>query len=190
MISTLKLKLSRAVAHGRREGMTEERPVVQILVSNETDDQVGAEILSKIGGVELLRYDADKPLPAEFRGAEVLVPPYRSSHRPLGLIKDLPNLRMVQLLSAGADEWSGDVPPDEGEADTLDTKYLTVEEAAAYINTGVRFVRRLIAERRIAFHKVGAHVRLAVEDLEAFIQSGRVEPITRGSVLRDLRRAA
>jgi excisionase family DNA binding protein len=77
-----------------------------------------------------------------------------------------------------------------GEADTLDTKYLTVEEAAAYINTGVRFVRRLIAERRIAFHKVGAHVRLAVEDLEAFIQSGRVEPITRGSVLHDLRRAA
>jgi excisionase family DNA binding protein len=47
----------------------------------------------------------------------------------------------------------------------LDTKYLTVEEAAAYINTGVRFIRRLIAERRIAFHKVGAHVRLAVEDL-------------------------
>ncbi|MFE0022348.1 excisionase family DNA-binding protein [Amycolatopsis sp. NPDC059021] len=56
--------------------------------------------------------------------------------------------------------------------------YLTVEEAGEYLNTGVRFVRRLIAERRIAFHKVGAHVRLTVADLDAFVQSGRVEPVT------------
>ncbi|MFJ8815814.1 excisionase family DNA-binding protein [Amycolatopsis thermoflava] len=72
----------------------------------------------------------------------------------------------------------------------MESKYLTVEEAADYINTGVRFIRRLIAERRIAFHKVGAHVRLAVEDLEAFVVAGRVEPITRASVLRDLGKAA
>jgi len=58
----------------------------------------------------------------------------------------------------------------------METKYLTVDEAAAYLNTGIRFVRRLIAERRIAFHKVGAHVRLAVADLDAFVQAGRVEP--------------
>jgi excisionase family DNA binding protein len=57
------------------------------------------------------------------------------------------------------------------------TKYLTVSEAAEYLNTSVRFVRRLIAERRIAFHKVGAHVRLAIADLDAFIQSGRVEAL-------------
>ncbi|MBB4687409.1 helix-turn-helix domain-containing protein [Amycolatopsis jiangsuensis] len=72
----------------------------------------------------------------------------------------------------------------------MNTHYLNVEQAAEYLNTSVRFVRRLIAERRIAFHKVGAHVRLAVEDLEAFVRAGRVEPITRGSVLRDLGRAA
>ncbi|MGW4590661.1 excisionase family DNA-binding protein [Amycolatopsis thermoflava] len=72
----------------------------------------------------------------------------------------------------------------------MESKYLTVAEAADYINTGVRFIRRLIAERRIAFHKVGAHVRLAVEDLEAFVAAGRVEPITRASVLRDLGKAA
>lgn len=54
--------------------------------------------------------------------------------------------------------------------------YLTVAEAAAYLNTSVRFVRRLIAERRIAFHKFGTHVRLAVADLDAFVQAGRVEP--------------
>ncbi|NKQ55370.1 helix-turn-helix domain-containing protein [Amycolatopsis sp. K13G38] len=59
----------------------------------------------------------------------------------------------------------------------METKYLTVEEAASYLNTGVRFIRRLIAERRIAFHKVGVHVRLAVDDLEAFVEAGRIEPI-------------
>lgn len=60
----------------------------------------------------------------------------------------------------------------------MDTKYLNVPESAAYLNTSVRFVRRLIAERRIAFHKIGAHVRLAVADLEAFVNAGRVEPVT------------
>lgn len=68
----------------------------------------------------------------------------------------------------------------------MTTKYLTVAEAAAYLNTSVRFVRRLIAERRIAFHKVGAHVRIAAVDLDAFVNAGRVEAITTSSVLRDL----
>jgi excisionase family DNA binding protein len=65
----------------------------------------------------------------------------------------------------------------------LEAKYLNVQEAAEYLNTSVRFIRRLIAERRVAFHKVGSHVRLAVEDLEAFVQAGRVEPITRRNYL-------
>ncbi|MDI5979601.1 excisionase family DNA-binding protein [Amycolatopsis magusensis] len=72
----------------------------------------------------------------------------------------------------------------------MDHKYLTVEEAADYLNTSIRFVRRLISERRIAFHKAGAHVRLAIADLEGFMQAGRVEPITRASVLKDLGRVA
>ena len=38
-----------------------------------------------------------------------------------------------------------------------------------------RFVRRLIAERRIAYVKLGRHVRIAAGDLEAFIVAGRVE---------------
>lgn len=60
-------------------------------------------------------------------------------------------------------------------------KYLTVGEAAMYLNTSVRFIRRLIAERRIAFHKVGAHVRLALADLDAFVQAGRVEPVRKAA---------
>jgi len=62
------------------------------------------------------------------------------------------------------------------------TKYLTVPEAADYLNTSVRFIRRIIAERRIAFHKIGRHVRLTVADLDAFVEAGRVAPIGLGEV--------
>jgi excisionase family DNA binding protein len=56
-------------------------------------------------------------------------------------------------------------------------RYLTVVEAAAFLNTSERFVRRLVAERRVAFHHVGRHVRFGVSDLDAFVRAGRVEPI-------------
>jgi excisionase family DNA binding protein len=52
---------------------------------------------------------------------------------------------------------------------------LTVEEAADRLGTSVRFVRRLIAERRIAYVKVGRHVRIAEADLMGFVAAGRVE---------------
>jgi excisionase family DNA binding protein len=56
----------------------------------------------------------------------------------------------------------------------LDT-LLSVEHAAERLGTSVRFVRRLIAERRIAYVKVGRHVRLDPADVEAFIATSRVE---------------
>lgn len=36
------------------------------------------------------------------------------------------------------------------------------------------------------FHKVGAHVRIALVDLDAFVRAGRVEAITAESIRRDL----
>jgi excisionase family DNA binding protein len=69
-------------------------------------------------------------------------------------------------------------------------RYLTVAEAAEHLNTSVRFVRRLIAERRIAFHRVGRHVRIAVADLDAFVAAGRVEPITLESLRRHVQGVA
>jgi hypothetical protein len=36
-------------------------------------------------------------------------------------------------------------------------------------------VRRLVFERRIAYVKLGRHVRIAACDLDAFIRAGRVE---------------
>ena len=54
-------------------------------------------------------------------------------------------------------------------------KLLTVKEAADQLGTSVRFVRRLIAERRIAYVRVGRHVRIAEADLASFVAAGRIE---------------
>jgi excisionase family DNA binding protein len=54
-------------------------------------------------------------------------------------------------------------------------KLLTMEDAAERLGTSVRFVRRLIAERRIAYVKLGRHVRIAERDLITFVATGRVE---------------
>jgi excisionase family DNA binding protein len=56
----------------------------------------------------------------------------------------------------------------------LDT-LLTADQAAARLGTSVRFVRRLVFERRIAYVKLGRHVRIAARDLDAFIRASRVE---------------
>jgi len=70
---------------------------------------------------------------------------------------------------------------------------LTVEQAAERLGTGPRFVRRLIAERRIGFVRLGERkgcpVRVAEDDLAAFVASGRVEPMPTVGVRRAIRRA-
>jgi excisionase family DNA binding protein len=55
---------------------------------------------------------------------------------------------------------------------------LTVDAAAERMSTSVRFVRRLIAERRIGFVKIGRYVRISEAALADFIEAGRVEPMT------------
>jgi excisionase family DNA binding protein len=54
-------------------------------------------------------------------------------------------------------------------------RLLTVEQAAERLGVSVRFVRRLVFERRIAYVKVGRHVRIAEDDLAGFVAAGRVE---------------
>jgi excisionase family DNA binding protein len=54
-------------------------------------------------------------------------------------------------------------------------RLLTVDQAAERLGTSERFVRRLIAERRIAYVKLGRHVRIAEYDLIKFVATGRVE---------------
>ncbi len=61
-----------------------------------------------------------------------------------------------------------------GDADEL----LTPVQAGDYLRTGERFIRRLIAERRIPYVKLGRHVRLQRSALDAFIAAGRVPQTT------------
>jgi excisionase family DNA binding protein len=70
------------------------------------------------------------------------------------------------------------------------SELLTIEAAAARVSMSPRYVRRLIAERRIVFYRLGRAVRIDPADLAAHIRDGRVEPITRESVWQDLRRVA
>ncbi len=53
---------------------------------------------------------------------------------------------------------------------------LTVDQAAERLSTKPRFIRRLIAEQRIPYVKLGAHVRIDARDIDAFIAAGRVTP--------------
>ena len=66
----------------------------------------------------------------------------------------------------------------KGRRDQTATVLLTVEAAAKRLSTSPRFIRRLIAERRIEFVKVGRHVRISESALADFIDAGRVEPLT------------
>lgn len=54
---------------------------------------------------------------------------------------------------------------------------LGVPEAAVYLTISERSLRRMIAGRKIAYTKIGNLVRFEPEDLDAFVASGRVEPL-------------
>jgi excisionase family DNA binding protein len=55
---------------------------------------------------------------------------------------------------------------------------LSVEAAAERLDAKPRFIRRLIAERRIEFVKVGRHVRISETALADFIEAGKIPPLT------------
>lgn len=59
---------------------------------------------------------------------------------------------------------------------------MTVNEAADALHTSVRFVRRLIAERRIEFVKVGRHVRIRESALISFVAAATIAPMTADTV--------
>ena len=58
---------------------------------------------------------------------------------------------------------------------TARRRLLTVAEAAERLGTTERFPRRLIAERRITFVKLGTHVRIPETALDDYIAASTVE---------------
>jgi excisionase family DNA binding protein len=67
---------------------------------------------------------------------------------------------------------------------------LTADEVAARLRATPRFVRRLVAERRISYVKVGRLVRFEASALTEYIERNKVIPIDRARLRRQLREAA
>lgn len=57
----------------------------------------------------------------------------------------------------------------------MSPRVIGVEEAAAYLSVPVRFIRRIVHEKRIQYYKVGRYVRFDKADLDAFLDSSRIE---------------
>jgi excisionase family DNA binding protein len=58
-------------------------------------------------------------------------------------------------------------------------KLLTMEEAAEWLCTTPRHMRRLVYERRITYRKVGRFVRFHPDDLVEYVAAQRVQVTTR-----------
>jgi excisionase family DNA binding protein len=73
---------------------------------------------------------------------------------------------------------------------TVAEQLLSVEAAADRLDTTPRFIRRLIAERRIEYHKVGRHVRISEFALAEFIEAAKVPPLTEATLRPKLKGVA
>jgi excisionase family DNA binding protein len=61
---------------------------------------------------------------------------------------------------------------------------LTVEQAAERLGTTTRFIRRLRTEQRIPILKLGKHIRIDSNDLDAYILANRQEAHPSAAVAR------
>ncbi len=79
---------------------------VTVLVPHEQ----GRALLDDLDGVTAVIYDPEAELPTEASTAPVLVPPFLATSEAVALTEKLPELRLVQLLTAGAENWVGKLP--------------------------------------------------------------------------------
>lgn len=56
---------------------------------------------------------------------------------------------------------------------------LDVAGAAEYLGTSERHVRRLANERQVPYFKLGAKLRFPPDDLDAWLDAQRIEPVKR-----------
>ena len=79
---------------------------ITVLVPHEE----GPDLLGDLPGVTAVPYSPGGPLPAAAERADVLVPPFLATGEAVELAERLPRLRLVQLLTAGAEAWIGRLP--------------------------------------------------------------------------------
>lgn len=61
-------------------------------------------------------------------------------------------------------------------APATDGRVVDVNGAATYMGVSVSLIRRLVAERRIVFYKLGGRVMFRTTDLDQFIEDGKRDP--------------
>ncbi len=66
---------------------------------------------------------------------------------------------------SGAGIWHSGKHP----AGSRQTGLVDIDEAAERLGVPVRFMRRLVAERRITHHKIGRYVRFDVDTLDEWV---------------------
>jgi phosphoglycerate dehydrogenase-like enzyme len=79
---------------------------ITVLVPNDE----GMAALSGVDGVAPVRYRVGEPWPDEAASAQVLVPGFLAQDDAAEVLAGLPELKLVQLLSAGVERWVGKVP--------------------------------------------------------------------------------
>lgn len=62
-------------------------------------------------GIEMTVWDGVTDVPPDAADVEALVVPYLASERAIGLLDELPALRLLQTLTAGTDSLAGKIPP-------------------------------------------------------------------------------
>lgn len=82
---------------------------------------------------------------------------------------------MAEAVRRGTLEAVSHVPGQDAHVEGV---LLNVDQVAKRLGTPTRFVRRLIAERRIGFCRIGRYVRVTDSDVTAFIEAGHVPPAT------------
>lgn len=126
-----------------------------------------AEVAATAGRLELsaeaVGHETCSPFPAATSSVPAVV---RAGRRPRRSRTVVPRLAGRHLMAGTTSERAALT----GRHDPL----LTVAQAGDYLGTGERFVRRLIAQRRITYVKLGKYVRLQRSTLDDFIEAGRV----------------
>ena len=63
----------------------------------------------------------------------------------------------------------------QGAKEAIAVTMLDIPAAAKRLSVSERFVKRLVLERRVAYHKVGRFVRFDPVDLDRFLADCRIE---------------
>lgn len=72
----------------------------------------------------------------------------------------------------------------------MNDQLMTSEDVARRLRSTVRFVRRLVAERRIEYVKVGRSVRFEPAAVAAYVERNRVVTTSRAELRRAMGEAA